>query len=393
MSRVSKVSLYHRDANGYHRCDPRGIYPADSTTFVLRYEKERDKRTWERLPPGTDFATARRMALEKELFLSSHEGRFPTLKVRLVPMRTDATPAGDRRIRIAHAIEKYIDALWAEGNQRPRTIKDKAFELGRWAEFTRTERKKEHVEDLVRADLLAFRDWLYKHGYADWTVESNLMSVTTCLKHNPLRQVTHLLKTEDWPRIEDTEPRPYTPEEVRALLSVADEDERLLIKFLVGSGCREQEVAHLEWDDVNFPDKTVSIRSKPRYGWRPKTRAGTRTIPLSDSLIADLKARRESGGLVFPAPRGGVDMHLLRVIQSVAERAGVEGAGLHRCRDTFATEALRAGVDLLTVARWLGHRGLGTVKLYAEALQAKDRRARDAVNRMDDRYVLAAAAD
>jgi integrase len=120
--------------------------------------------------------------------------------------------------------------------------------------------------------------------------------------------------------------------------------------------------------------------------WKPKSKAGTRTIPLPDSLIADLKAARQKKGLVFPTPKGKVDYHKLRMIQAVAEKAGVEGAGLHKCRDTFATEALRAGVDLLTVARWLGHRGLGTVKLYAESLQAKDARARDAVNRMDNRY-------
>jgi hypothetical protein len=36
------------------------------------------------------------------------------------------------------------------------------------------------------------------------------MTVNTMLKHNPLKQVTGLLRTQDWPEIPDSEPNPYT---------------------------------------------------------------------------------------------------------------------------------------------------------------------------------------
>lgn len=42
--------------------------------------------------------------------------------------------------------------------------------------------------------MIAFRDRLLAEGFADWTVESNMMTVTTMLKHNPLKQVVGLLK-------------------------------------------------------------------------------------------------------------------------------------------------------------------------------------------------------
>ena len=218
-----------------------------------------------------------------------------------------------------------------------------------------------------------------------------MTSVVTMLKHNPLKSVTGLLKREDWVEIPDSEPNPYTVEEVKALQEVATEDERLLIRFFVGTGMRDMEVAHLEWNDIDWAGKTVRVQEKPKYDWKPKTRAGTRTIPISDSLVRDLKKRRKAEGLVFPAPRGGVDKHYLRVIEKLAESAGVEGAGLHRFRDTWATDMLRDGVDIFTLRRWIGHEGLETLKLYAEALKAKDQRARDAANRQD-RYALGAAA-
>jgi integrase len=381
MARIGKVSLYHRDNKGYHLCDPRGVYPRGDTTFVLRYEAERGRRVWEKLPAGTDYAAARRMALEKELALHAPPTGFPgsTRKEKPAP-----TPG---RTKIRDAADAYINALYTENNLVPKTIQGKKFELDRWIGWC----AKEHVEELDRADLLAFRDRLRREGYAEWTVASNLMSVVTMLKHNPLREVVGLLKPADWPENEDTEPEPYEVEEVKALQSVATEEERLLIRFFVGTGCRDMEVAHLEWSDFNWAEKTVWIHAKPHLNnWKPKTRAGTRKIPISDSLVRDLKARRGEG-LVFPAPRGGVDHHYLRTMQKLGERAGVPNVGLHRFRDSFITDMVRDGVDLLTLRKWVGHENLETLKLYAEALRAKDQRARDAANRQD-RYALGAAA-
>jgi integrase len=378
MARHGKVSVYKRDSKGrYHFCDPRGVYSRD-TTFVLRYEAERGRRVWETLPPGTDHTAARRRALERELALTG----TPTVsKAKAAPK----TVPGFTRVKDAG--DAYIDALWAEGNLVPKTVNGKRFEIERWAKWC----AKQHVEELERSDMIAFRNRLRAEGFAEWTVASNMMTVVTMLKHNPLKQVAGLLKPADWPEIEDTEPEPYEVEEVKALQSVATEEERLLIRFFVGTGCRDMEVAHLEWSDLNWVEKTVWIHAKPHLNnWKPKTRAGTRKIPISDSLVRDLKVRRGEG-LVFPAPRGGVDHHYLRTMQKLGERAGVPNVGLHRFKDSFITDMVRDGVNLLTLRKWVGHENLETLKLYAEALRAKDQLARDAANRQD-RYALGAAA-
>jgi integrase len=310
--------------------------------------------------------------------------------------KAEAPSAGDWDTSIRRAITKYIDALHAENNLRPRIIKDKQTELERWTDRCPARR----LEDVTRQHLIAFRDWFRKEGYEEWTTKTNLTTVVTFLKHNPIKPVVGLLKPEDWPVIEDTEPEPYTVEEVLALQSVATDFERLLIRFFIGTGCRDMEVATLEWDDIDFVGKTVRIHKKvlTDFGlWRPKTRAGTRTIPISDALCRDLKAAKAKSTtrLVFPAPRSGVDRHFLRIIQGLAKQVGVHGAKLHRFRDTYITDQVQRGVDLLTLRVWVGHENLETLKLYAQALQNKDERARAAANGQD-RYTLreqAAAAD
>jgi integrase len=333
-------------------------------------------------PARTDLnaALARQFGREQKLRLGA--------AAPAVPMKAEAPSAGDGDTTVRRAITKYIDALYAENNLRPRTIKDKQTELERWADNCPAQR----IEDVTRQHLIAFRDWFRKEGYAEWTTKTNLTTVVTMLKHNPVKQVTGLLKPEDWPVIEDTEPEPYTVEEVLALQSVATEFERLLIRFFIGTGCRDMEVATLEWDDIDFVRKTVRIHKKVLndFGlWKPKTRAGTRTIPISDALCRDLKAAKakSTNTLVFPAPHGGVDRHFLRIIQGLAKHAGVRGAKLHRFRDTYITDQVQRGVDLLTLRVWVGHENLETLKLYAQALRNKDERARAAANGQD-RYTL-----
>src|ERR1022692_3022489 len=100
----NRVTLYHRDASGYHRCDVRGIFGKD-TTFVLRYVGDKMQRVWETLPKGTDFPTARKLTLEKELRLSDPAQNTPSLKRD--PMKVPRVTAGDGRVRLADAVQKH----------------------------------------------------------------------------------------------------------------------------------------------------------------------------------------------------------------------------------------------------------------------------------------------
>ena len=364
--------------------DPKTIYP-DGTIWVHRYKQD-GRRKWETLSNeshapgcGMTYHLARSIA-------KIREGELGLQKPVAVPIPITAKPI---RAKITDAADAYIADLYREKNLTPRTIKDKRFELNRWLGWT----TKQHIEELTRADLLAFRDRLRSEGLAEWTVQTNLTSVVTMLKRNPLKQVIGLLKAQDWPEIEDTLPEPYTVEEVLALQSVADAFERLVIRFFVGTGCREQEVAHVEWADINWIEKTVWIHAKPKWSWKPKTKAGTRVIPLSDALVRDLRKLKETSDntLVFPAPRGGVEAHFLRILQDLGDEPGVTNVKCHRFRDTYITDKVQENVDLLTLRKWVGHTNLETLKLYAEVLRAKDQRARDAPNRQD-RYTLRAVA-
>lgn len=262
-----------------------------------------------------------------------------------------------------HSIPEVMMAYLADLrlNRRPeRSIRSKKSELEEFAKFC----GKVCVEQISRADLVSYRNHLLDAGRADVTVLNKLMSVSTWLKKNPIFSVTGLLKAEDWPKKPDTEPRPYTDAELTKMMNAATSEERLLLRFFLGTGMREQEIAHAEVSDIK--DTYIQVQAKSQYEWKPKTDAGSRKIPLGDALLADLRNHCASG-LLFPNPTmRRPEQHFLRIIKRIAEHAGVGGAGCQRFRDTYATQQVRAHVlDLRDIAKIMGHENLEMMKLYA----------------------------
>jgi integrase/recombinase XerC len=57
------------------------------------------------------------------------------------------------------------------------------------------------------------------------------------------------------------------------------------------------------------------------------------------------------------------------VVSKYARLAGLENVSPHTLRHSFATQSLRAGVDLVSVAKLLGHQRLETTAIYTQPSQ------------------------
>jgi integrase/recombinase XerD len=134
----------------------------------------------------------------------------------------------------------------------------------------------------------------------------------------------------------------------------------LLFRFFLMTGFREQETIYVAWKNVDSSGGVVQVRHKPQYGWTPKAYK-EREVPAPAELIAELlkakPATAKATDLIFTAPEGGPNGHMLRILKRVAKRAGLDpdDCWLHKFRATFATTALQGGVDIRTVGKWLGH--------------------------------------
>jgi integrase/recombinase XerD len=157
-------------------------------------------------------------------------------------------------------------------------------------------------------------------------------------------------------------------ETVRALLETCkrgkftDERDRAILLFLLDTGVRAGELLALDKQDTDILTGDVLIRkSKSR---KPRTVFIGRQARRA--LRSYLKLRDDMARAVFVTDEGErLRMAGLRqVMVRRSKRAGVPVPSLHSFRRAFALAMYRAGVDLLTIARLLGHSDLSILERY-----------------------------
>jgi integrase len=100
----------------------------------------------------------------------------------------------------------------------------------------------------------------------------------------------------------------------------------------------------------------------------------SRIVDLNANLEAHLKEmdqrRAPDSEWLFPSPqRGNVDRAAKTFRETLLlarKAAGLPNFGFHDCRHHFASMCVMAGIDFMTIARWLGHQDGGILigKVY-----------------------------
>lgn len=175
------------------------------------------------------------------------------------------------------------------------------------------------------------------------------------LTENPIRELRKI-------KIEDILPRPLSSDEVTHLLnvcnSVGEADLKNTILVALNTGFRKGNLERLTASDV-ANEFITALRTKSGKSYK---------VPINKSLrplLTDLKSRRPHGPLLDT-------LNLDRRFRRVVKKAGLYKEGnkvtLHCLRDTFATECVKSGIDILTASKWLGHSSVKVTERYYVAL-------------------------
>jgi integrase len=141
------------------------------------------------------------------------------------------------------------------------------------------------------------------------------------------------------------------------------EESRDFIEFLAFVGCRIGEARAVTWGDIKRDE--ILIRGQEDARGKARTKGGDfRRVPIADRIRFLLKRRRpvgaRSGDLVFrmKSPKGALN--------GACQRLALPHMRIHDLRHFFATHCIERGVDIPTVAGWLGHKdgGVLAMKLY-----------------------------
>lgn len=126
------------------------------------------------------------------------------------------------------------------------------------------------------------------------------------------------------------------------------------------SGMRKGEIAALRWEDVG--DDWLMV------GEDGETKSRTfRRIPISGPLRAALdgiRAQYAARGMDLPTAGPVFGMASpRRALRSACTACGVPAMRVHDLRHFFATWCIESGIDVPTVAKWLGHKDGGALAM------------------------------
>jgi integrase len=142
-----------------------------------------------------------------------------------------------------------------------------------------------------------------------------------------------------------TRPPPPSQQEFSRLVDEAEQlarsNAREVIEFLAHSGLRITAARNVKWSDVH----------QARIEYHGK---GGRlcSVPIIEGMRGVLDRLRElDDGSGYVLPRASIRAGLIKA----CARAGIRTLTHHDFRHLFATRSIESGVDIPTVARWLGH--------------------------------------
>ena len=196
----------------------------------------------------------------------------------------------------------------------------------------------------------------------------------------------------------------YTFEEFQKFMSVIDDIKfKALFETLYFCGLRRGELRGLSWDNINFEDKTLSIVKNVTnmcgdHGyWQittPKTRTSTRTLPMPDVLVNDLKKLKEYNMkhqyqftqkyFVFGDINSIHPDVLRRHKNEYAKKAEVKEIRIHDFRHSCASLLINNGANIMIVAKYLGHAKIDeTLNTYSHLFKNKMDDIVNLMNKLD----------
>jgi integrase len=177
----------------------------------------------------------------------------------------------------------------------------------------------------------------------DWLVDNPAKRVP-----NPQRRAKEKRPFESW-------------EEVEAVAAQLRPAYAAMVIFAAATGPRPSELFGLEWRDVDRDAGVVRVRRAFANGRlkQTKTRLSNRAVPLQAKALEALdRLPRSENEILFSNARSGqIDFRSFgrRHWKPAQRRAGIQPLRrLYDLRHTYATFALRAGVPVFAVSRFMG---------------------------------------
>jgi Site-specific recombinase XerD len=238
--------------------------------------------------------------------------------------------------------------------------------------------KDRNIYDITTNDIRTWHNYILDKNYSDnynkklHTVFSEIMNYAVKyfnLNYNVLTKVGLLPKRNNNVK----EMLIYTQVEFEKFDSVIDDITfKALFNTLYWTGLRKGEAFALNWNDIDFDNKTINInktlayvQGKERYLTSPKNATSNRKILIDNNLLQLLKELQEiqkqvagynDNFVVFGGVKYLGNETVRRRKKKYSELANVKEIRLHDFRHSHASWLINNGANIVLVAKRLGHK-------------------------------------
>jgi integrase len=262
---------------------------------------------------------------------------------------------------LAEWVTTYLDWLRATNAKHELTIDKEDGALSLWSDRMGTIR----LSQLRRSHVNEFIAWRKdEYEVSNRTINLDIIALNNCLNHAIQEGRIQRLPTENWQPLEHVSPkRPlWTNEQIESICTKAKEigeNGDLLadyIRLMKYSGARRDAAIKVAWDDINWTREQITLRTK--YS----TTVVMDFNPALKTHLKDMLARRPGNcKWLFPSPMNPEEhaKNLQGSLETAREAAGLSEFQFHDLRHFFISSCVMAGIDYLTIARWVGHKDGG----------------------------------
>lgn len=264
-----------------------------------------------------------------------------------------------KQLSAQDAVREFLLAKQADGLSA-RTVETYDYHLKRFAKS----QNPATVDDITPATLRAYLLEMRSAGLAAHTIHGAARSLKCFARWLEKEGIA----PSPWKNIKmPTFPKeilpPFSQSDVKAILAACDNArDRALCMFALDTGLRLAELAGLTVGDIDLQSGSVNVR-KGKGGKQRTVFIGARTKQALTRL-----RRTAKDGILWRTPTGTAlsPRGIAEAMRRVGQAAGVKPCNPHRFRRSFAIYSLRAGMDLITLQRLMGHADLTVLQTYLD---------------------------
>ncbi len=341
------------------------IYPSGKKTYLVQYRAGR--RT-------------RRVTIGQHGVLTSDQARTEA-KQLLAAVARGQDPSALRHAKrhaptIAGLCDRFLDE-YVDQQCKPTTARDYRSIIRR---FIRPKLGPIAISEINRADVVAFHHSLRETPYQANRAASMLSKLFNLAEDwglrpagsNPARRIKKYREEEKKRYLSDDEQMRLGEVLAEALEEGSETIHAVsAILLLIYTGCRLSEILTLRWDYVTSHHLEL-----------PDSKTGRRRIPLpreAYEILAEMPRENGNPFVILGDVEGQRLVNLQKPWNRIRKRAGIPDVRMHDLRHTYASVAMKDGIDPFTLKEILGHKNLTTTLRYAHLADEAVHRAAGSV--------------